>query len=90
MRLIPPPSPAAPTLPASPTLPKALQILQSPGINTGAPKIDSCVKKRIGGYPESGRKGMHRARCRLPLPLAAVLAAEPQLVSAAVEAFYYR
>lgn len=34
--------------------------------------------------------GCHRAKATLPLPLAAALRTDPQLISAAVEAFYYR
>lgn len=47
--------------------------------------------QRLEGYPDKAlTEGCHRARAVLPLPLAAALRADPQLVAAAVEAFYYR
>lgn len=91
MHLVPLPSAQRPTLPASPDLSQALQIVQSPGMDTRSPKIDRLIKQRLNGYPAAAAKElMHRARCRLPRPLAQALLAEPQLVAQAVEAFYYR
>ncbi|RPA82246.1 SGT1-domain-containing protein [Ascobolus immersus RN42] len=45
---------------------------------------------RISKYPEAAQDHMHHALVRIPLGVAKILHARPDLVSAAVEAFYIR
>ena len=48
------------------------------------------VRQRTAGFADGSAPSMHRARVTLPARVAALLAAEPQLVAPAVEAFYVR
>ncbi|KAJ7514822.1 hypothetical protein O6H91_23G061000 [Diphasiastrum complanatum] len=78
-------------LPVKPSLKTALQLLKEGVIETRAgQKVQGALQKRLTGYPERARKNMHKARCRVPLPVAQILKMEPQLISLAVEAFYNR
>lgn len=52
--------------------------------------VQVSLGKRIMGYPERAKRNMHRARVRVPLPVAQVLKHEPSLISLAVEGFYDR
>jgi len=52
--------------------------------------LQAAVSVRLAGYPQAATKNTHHAAATLPAALAAVLQQEPQLVSGAVEAFYYR
>ncbi|KAJ2725207.1 hypothetical protein GGI07_001469 [Coemansia sp. Benny D115] len=45
---------------------------------------------RLEGYPSKTAQSMHRTRCKLPASVAKVLQYDPQLLAAAVEAFYSR
>ncbi|XP_041866262.1 protein ecdysoneless homolog [Melanotaenia boesemani] len=53
-------------------------------------KICSAVRKRLQGYPEKIKSGLHRAHCFIPAGIATVLAQRPDLVAPAVSAFYLR
>jgi hypothetical protein len=44
----------------------------------------------MGEFQQGRHKHMHRSRVIVPTQVAAVLAAEPQLIAPAVEAFHYR
>ena len=80
-----------PTLPASPTLSEALQIIASEAVSTQANTgMQSAISSRVKGYPKKALAEMHRARCLVPVKVAAILKQQPQLVSSAVQGFYYR
>uniref|UniRef100_A0A672JLS5 Ecdysoneless homolog (Drosophila) n=1 Tax=Salarias fasciatus TaxID=181472 RepID=A0A672JLS5_SALFA len=55
-----------------------------------SPKIRTAVRKRIAGYPEKIKAGLHHAHCYIPAGIASVLAQRPDLVAPAVSAFYLR
>ncbi|KAF7669098.1 hypothetical protein LDENG_00247740 [Lucifuga dentata] len=55
-----------------------------------SPKICSTLRKRLEGYPEKIRTGLHHAHCFVPAGIATVLAQRPDLVAPAVSAFYLR
>lgn len=91
LHIVPLPSKRHPTLPPSPTPRDALQIIRSEAITTQANTgMQNAISSRIKGYPQKALSEMHRARCRVPAKVAAVLKQQPQLVSPAVQAFYYR
>lgn len=52
--------------------------------------IQATLQARLGAYPGRAKRLMHVARALLPARAAAVLAAHPQVVSAAVDAFCSR
>ena len=52
--------------------------------------MQSVISNRVKGYPQKALAEMHRARCIVPVKVAAILQQQPQLVSPAVQAFYYR
>ena len=52
--------------------------------------LQAAILARLADYPQQPKKTMHHAAALVPTALAAVLQHDPQLVSAAVEAFYYR
>ena len=92
LHILPQPSASAPDLPAFPTLGQARGLLRSPpsGVGTTLPKVEVAVRARLAGLPESALAEVQLARARLPLRLAAALTLDPQLIAAAVEAFFYR
>ena len=53
-------------------------------------KAQAAIQARLGDFQPGRNKHMHRARTVVPARVAAVLAAEPQLIAPAVEAFHYR
>ncbi|XP_043244983.1 protein ecdysoneless homolog isoform X2 [Amphibalanus amphitrite] len=53
-------------------------------------KLQSCIQQKIDGYPGKITESHHRATVRTPAAAAALLAACPQLLPAAVQAFYLR
>lgn len=53
-------------------------------------KISSAVNRRLKGYPEKIQTDLHHAHCFIPAGIALVLAKCPNLVAAAVSAFYLR
>uniref|UniRef100_A0A7N9AXI8 Ecdysoneless homolog (Drosophila) n=1 Tax=Mastacembelus armatus TaxID=205130 RepID=A0A7N9AXI8_9TELE len=74
-----------------PTVAQALALLSThPGACQASPKISSALSKRLEGYPEKVKTGLHRARCFIPAGIAKVLAQRPDLVAPAVSAFYLR
>lgn len=73
------------------TLPEALQVLVAGTTPTRATDaVQEIIQNRVAPYKEQPLRNLHRARCVVPLPVAQILRHEPQLVSAAVEAFYDR
>ncbi|BBN14474.1 hypothetical protein MPTK1_6g12030 [Marchantia polymorpha subsp. ruderalis] len=72
-------------------LKQALQVLASGGVSTRASeKVMDTIMHRMKQFPEKALENVHRARCRVPLPVAQILRHEPQLISIAVESFYNR
>ena len=91
LHVIPLPNKHYPTLPAAPTVHQALQILSADSISTKASSgMQEAIKARIKGYPRKAHAEMHTARCTLPTKVAHVLQQKAQLVSPAVQTFYYR
>ncbi|XP_051835269.1 protein ecdysoneless homolog [Antechinus flavipes] len=92
--LIPAPRKAGeiPWLPATPpTINQALCIITRHSEKILASEsIQAAVNRRIKGYPEKIQTSFHRAHCFLPAAAVAVLKQRPQLVAAAVQAFYLR
>ena len=52
--------------------------------------MQAAILSRLADYPQQAKQNMHQAAALLPCTLAAVLQHDPQLVSTAVETFYYR
>lgn len=52
--------------------------------------MQDAIKGRVKGYPKKALAEMHKARCLLPAKVARLLKQQPQLVSPAVQTFYYR
>ena len=50
----------------------------------------AALAPRLSGYPARAAEQMHVVHALVPAAVAQLLAAEPQLLSAAVEAFHYR
>ncbi|XP_040906511.1 protein ecdysoneless homolog isoform X1 [Toxotes jaculatrix] len=74
-----------------PSVPQALALLAThPDACRASPKICSALRKRLEGYPEKIKTGLHRAHCFIPAGIAKVLAQRPDLVAPAVSAFYLR
>ncbi|XP_042358684.1 protein ecdysoneless homolog [Plectropomus leopardus] len=74
-----------------PTVPQALALLSThPEACQASPKIRSALRKRLEGYPEKIKTGLHHAHCFIPSNVAMVLAQRPDLVAPAVSAFYLR
>ncbi|XP_077115220.1 protein ecdysoneless homolog isoform X2 [Ranitomeya variabilis] len=70
---------------------QALRLLSAhPGAFTASDSITKATERRIKGYPEKIKDSFHRAHCLVPAEIAAILKERPQLVSAAVQAFYLR
>ncbi|XP_037637827.1 protein ecdysoneless homolog [Sebastes umbrosus] len=75
----------------APSVAQALALLSShPEACRASPKICSALRKRLEGYPEKIKAGLHRAHCFIPSGIAIVLAQRPDLVAPAVSAFYLR
>lgn len=70
---------------------EAIRALENGEKDTGvSDDVQRALERRIAGYPERANENMHRARVRVPLPVAQVLKYEPSLISFAVEGFYDR
>ncbi len=68
-----------------------MQVLASGQVDTRLPKAEALIRARLDGFPQAAQAaGRHVARALLPPRLARVLQRDPQLVAAAVEAFFYR
>ncbi|CAN7024076.1 hypothetical protein IGI04_024073 [Brassica rapa subsp. trilocularis] len=52
--------------------------------------VQTALKNRVSGYPDSAWRSMHRVRVRVPVSVAHVLRHVPVLISLAVEGFYDR
>nr|XP_046257566.1 protein ecdysoneless homolog [Scatophagus argus] len=74
-----------------PSVAQALTLLSThPEACQASPKIRSALTRRLEGYPEKIKTGLHRAHCFIPAGIAMVLAQRPDLVAPAVSAFYLR
>lgn len=74
-----------------PSVSKALSLLSChPEACRANTKISSAVKRRLKGYPEKIQTDLHHAHCFIPAGIALVLAKRPDLVAAAISAFYLR
>ncbi|XP_056386405.1 protein ecdysoneless homolog isoform X2 [Hyla sarda] len=70
---------------------QALMLLSAhPEAFTATESITKAIERRIKGYPEQIKDSFHRAHCFVPAEIVVVLKERPQLVSAAVQAFYLR
>ncbi|XP_062286099.1 protein ecdysoneless homolog [Scomber scombrus] len=74
-----------------PSVAQAVALLSTnPEACRASPKICSALRKRLEGYPDKTKSGLHRAHCFIPAGIAMVLAQRPDLVAPAVSAFYLR
>ncbi|XP_041803779.1 protein ecdysoneless homolog [Chelmon rostratus] len=74
-----------------PSVAQALALLSThPEACQASPKICSALRKRLEGFPEKIKSGLHRAHCFIPAGIAMILAQRPDLVAPAVSAFYLR
>ncbi|CAI9593833.1 unnamed protein product [Staurois parvus] len=73
------------------TVLQALKLLSAHPDGFLAPEsITKAIERRIKGYPEKIKESLHQAHCFVPAGIAAVIKERPQLLSAAVQAFYLR
>ncbi|KAM9324985.1 protein ecdysoneless homolog [Gastrophryne carolinensis] len=73
------------------TILQGLKLLSAhPQSFLAAESIAKAVGRRIDGYPEKIKESLHRAQCFVPSGIAVILKARPQLLAAAVQAFYLR
>ncbi|KAL7746517.1 hypothetical protein RI367_008167 [Sorochytrium milnesiophthora] len=73
------------------SLERAIQIVRSPQLQTEASEpVQQAILKRTACYPQKAHENSHFARCLIPHRVAHILHHNPQLVSAAVSAFYTR
>jgi len=69
----------------------AIKLIQQNSQNTLAnPGIQDAISKRVGTYPDKMIENTHWTNLVLPPKLAVILKNRPDLVSAAIRAFYYR
>ncbi|XP_022054046.2 protein ecdysoneless homolog [Acanthochromis polyacanthus] len=74
-----------------PSVTQALALLSThPEACRANPKICSALRKRLQGYPQKIKAGLHRAHCFIPAGIATILKQRPDLVAPAVSAFYLR
>lgn len=71
-------------------LSRALDIITGPGKTEASNDINNTISIKINSYPDKIEKDFHYARCYIPLKVAHLLYHEPQLISSAINAFYYR
>ncbi|XP_064631797.1 protein ecdysoneless homolog isoform X2 [Lineus longissimus] len=75
----------------TPSIEEAVKCLSDYPDNTLAtPGIQHAISSRINGYPGKAKESIHRANCFIPAVALAVLKENPNLVAAAVQAFFYR
>ena len=80
-----------PLLSAAPSLTQALALVRGAEIDTAAPpKMQVALLQRVSGFPARAAQLMHVAHVLVPARVALLLAAEPQLLASAVEAFHSR
>ncbi|BDA41334.1 probable protein ecdysoneless homolog [Coccomyxa sp. Obi] len=91
LHVVPLPSAAVPDIPSFPSLTQALQLVRSEHVPTLAgSEAQAAIQARLRDFQKGRHKHMHGARVIVPARVAALLAAEVQLVAPAVEAFHYR
>ncbi|KAK2824461.1 hypothetical protein Q5P01_021636 [Channa striata] len=74
-----------------PTVAQALALLSThPEACRASPRVSRALMKRLEGYPEKIKMGLHHAHCFIPAGIAKVLAERPDLLAPAVSAFYLR
>ncbi|XP_076324872.1 ecdysoneless cell cycle regulator isoform X2 [Tachypleus tridentatus] len=85
------PAEVTPLPSGTPALEDAIMVVREySSITVANQDIQNALKKRISGYPAKIQELQHRAHCYVPAGVATILKHEPQLVSDAVHAFYYR
>ncbi|XP_054456564.1 protein ecdysoneless homolog [Anoplopoma fimbria] len=94
LHILPCPSKSSPVGVSKDVVPSVAQVTAllstHPGACQASSKIRAALKKRLEGYPEKIKDGLHRAHCFIPSGIAMVLAQRPDLVAPAVSAFYLR
>jgi len=93
VHLLPPDQHLTTSLPDDDTITTmaAVQAVRDGGDATrAAPQLQQAVQNKIDGYPGKITESHHRALVRTPAAAAALLEACPQLLPAAVQAFYLR
>ncbi|ORX50317.1 SGT1-domain-containing protein [Piromyces finnis] len=71
-------------------LSRALDIVTGPGKTEASKDINDSINSKIQSYPQKIEDDFHYTKCYIPLKVAHLLYHEPQLISAAINAFYYR
>ncbi|KAG1659524.1 Protein ecdysoneless [Nymphon striatum] len=66
------------------------KIRNNPLVTKARDQIQNFIKKRISIYPHSITTSHHRTHCKVPAAIAVLLKEQPSLLSAAINAFYYR
>ncbi|XP_035205456.1 protein ecdysoneless homolog [Stegodyphus dumicola] len=65
-------------------------VRQFSSVTKASTSIQQAIKSRIEGYPHKIDENKHRAHCYVPCAVAAILKEDPNLLPAAVKAFYLR
>ncbi|XP_067222843.1 protein ecdysoneless homolog isoform X1 [Chanodichthys erythropterus] len=74
-----------------PAVGQALEVLHSHTESCLAKQpIRSALARRLDGYPDKIQQNFHHAHCYVPAGIAVVLSRRPDLIAAAVSAFYLR
>ncbi|OUM62081.1 hypothetical protein PIROE2DRAFT_62123 [Piromyces sp. E2] len=71
-------------------LSRALDIITGPGKTEASEDINNSINNKIQIYPQKIEDDFHYTKCYIPLKVAHLLYHEPQLIAAAINAFYYR
>ncbi|ORX85322.1 SGT1-domain-containing protein [Anaeromyces robustus] len=71
-------------------LSRALDIIIGPGKTEASKEINNAINLKIKEYPQKIESDFHYTKCYIPLKIAHLLYHEPQLISSAINAFYYR
>ncbi|KAK7456517.1 hypothetical protein BaRGS_00039373 [Batillaria attramentaria] len=75
----------------TPSVEEAVGLVRNNNLNTQASQaIQDALRKRIDSFPAKIQENSHFANVYVPVNVAAILAERPSLISAAVQAFYYR
>jgi hypothetical protein len=71
-------------------LSRALDIITGFGKTEASQEINETINLKIKNYPNKIESEFHYSKCYIPLKIAHLLYHEPQLISSAINAFYYR
>ncbi|KAI4471110.1 sgt1 protein hsgt1 suppressor of gcr2 [Holotrichia oblita] len=66
------------------------EIRKNSSLTVASGSIQACITKRIQGYPDSVKENQHQTSVYVPIAVASILRANPQLISPAVQAFCSR